>query len=235
MTITDQALERPETRAVALDLYRDIHKGIRAELFAVTSLAGSIDPSDDAEIGALAGHVDSVVDLLFSHAAHEDEHIQPAIEQHLPDLAARIASDHESLERRMTGLRALAPAVFDVPAAERRSMTHHCYLEIAGFTGVYLAHQDVEERLVMPGLEAAIGFDAVLAIHESIIASIPPDEMSSSLAVMLPAMNVDDRAELLGGMRAGAPPEVFAGVWSLTGSLLPPSDHRSLAARLELD
>ena len=42
---------------------------------------------------------------------------------------------------------------------------------------------------------------------------------------MLPAMNIDDRAELLGGMQAGAPPEVFAGVWGLVGSVLPSDDY----------
>jgi hypothetical protein len=56
--------------------------------------------------------------------------------------------------------------------------------------------------------------------------------MASSLAIMLPAMNVDDRAELLGGVRAGAPAEVFAGIWGLTGSVLTPADYEQLAVRL---
>ena len=30
--------------------------------------------------------------------------------------------------------------------------------------------------------------------------------MASSLALMLPAMNIDDRSEMLGGMHAEAPP-----------------------------
>jgi len=56
--------------------------------------------------------------------------------------------------------------------------------------------------------------------------------MAKSLAVMMPAMNVDDRAELLGGMERDAPPEAFAAVWGLTQSILPTSDFRALAARL---
>ena len=51
--------------------------------------------------------------------------------------------------------------------------------------------------------------------------------MAASLAFMLPAMNVDDRAELLGGMRADAPAEVFSGVVSLARSVLEPAGvHR---------
>jgi hypothetical protein len=86
----------------------------------------------------------------------------------------------------------------------------------------------------MPALERAVGTEAVIAMNEAIVSGIPPDEMARSLAFMLPAMNVDDRAELLGGMQAGAPPEVFAGVWSLTGSVLAPADRAAVATRLGL-
>jgi hypothetical protein len=48
-------------------------------------------------------------------------------------------------------------------------------------------------------------------------------------------MNVDDRVEILGGMQAGAPPEVFAGVLALASSILAPSDYRALTARLGVD
>ena len=110
----------------------------------------------------------------------------------------------------------------------------HLYLELADFTGTYLLHQDVEERIVLPALRTAIGPREILAIHGAIIASIPPDQMARSLAFMLPAMNIDGRAELLAGMRAGAPPQVFEGVWGLAASVLTPADHAALAVRLGL-
>jgi hypothetical protein len=106
------------------------------------------------------------------------------------------------------------------------------YIELASFTSVYLAHQDFEERQVMPALERAVGVDEVFALNQTIVESIPPDEMMRTLPLMLTAMNIDDRAEVLGGMQAGAPPEVFAGVWSLTRSVLTPGDLRDLGRRL---
>ena len=66
-----------------------------------------------------------------------------------------------------------------------------------------------------------------------IVGSIPPDEMARSLAFMLPAMNADDRADLLGGMRAGAPQEAFDAVVGLARSVLQPADFDGLATRLE--
>ena len=70
------------------------------------------------------------------------------------------------------------------------------------------------------------------AIDDAIVASIPPDEMVQSLAIMLPAMNVEDQTELFSGMRAGAPPEVFAGALGLAQSVLEPVRYDALARRL---
>ncbi len=220
-------------RPVALDLYRDIHKGIRSELFAVTEQAGQIDAAQRHERSALRDHVASVVDLLVTHAEHEDAHIQPAIEQHVPDLASRVVTDHEVLESRLGDLLGRATETVDT-SGDLRWHLHRLYVELASFTSAYLAHQDLEERQIMPALDVALGFEASLDIHQAIVGSIPPEEMVTSLAVMLPAMNVDDRTELLGGMREGAPPEVFDGVWSLTTSVLEPSDVTALASRLGL-
>lgn len=231
MTITDLPLTAA-TAPVTLCLYRGIHKAIRAELFAVTSEAGCLDPSQGMGRSALASHVTDVVDLLESHSEHEDAGIQPALEVHLPDLAARIESDHRTIDARLGDLRGLAEEAAALAATDPGTRVHRLYLALASFTGHYLAHQDVEERVVMPALEAEVGVEAVVAMHQAILASIPPDEMASSLALMIPAMNIDDRAGLLGGMRAEAPAEVFEGVWGLAGSVLDPADLRALASRL---
>lgn len=230
---TPTSLPPVSLRPVALDLYRDIHKGIRSELFAVTERAGSIDPARREARVAVRDHVASVVDLLVTHAEHEDVHIQPAIEVHVPDLASRIVDDHEVLEARLGDLLGRAAETVDT-TGDPRWHVHRLYVELASFTSAYLAHQDLEERRIMPALDLALGFEASLDIHQAIVASIPPEQMATSLSVMIPAMNIDDRAELLGGMREGAPAEVFTGVWSLTRSVLDPVDADQLATRLDL-
>ncbi len=218
---------------VALDLYRDIHKAIRAELFAVTGDAGRTDPADRAARAALAGHVDAVMTLLIEHAHHEDGPIQPVLEAELPDLAALIERDHATLERRIEGLRDQAASTVDhLAAGDGRPALHRLYIELASFTGAYLAHQDLEERVVMPALQAAVGIDAVVAIHGAIVGPMPPEELARSLALMLPAMNVEDRTEFFTGFAAAAPAEVVDGVWGLAGSVLDPKDLTALATRL---
>ena len=232
LTTTTSMSYAGELRPVAFDLYRDIHKGIRAELFAVTAEAGRVDPADIVGGAALAAQVRGVVDFLVQHAEHEDGAVQPVLEVRLPDLAAAVASDHEALEERMASLVRLADAAVAAPPETRRSSFHVLYVELASFTSAYLLHQDVEERTVMPALESAIGVEAVIGIHGAIVGAIPPEEMGEAIAIMLPAMNVDDRTELLGGMKAEAPPEAFAAMWSLAGSVLPSDELRAVAVRL---
>ena len=70
-TIEAPSIAAEEFRLAAFDLYRDIHKGIRAELFAVTAAAGSVDPGNDGAVGAVCGRWSTLVRLLASHAEHE--------------------------------------------------------------------------------------------------------------------------------------------------------------------
>lgn len=238
MTITNQypplvpELTVDPTSWLGFDAYRDIHKGVRAELFAVTLSAGNTDPSDREGRAALCAHVDDVVELLVDHAGHEDTHVLPVLESHAPDLFERNATDHSALDTRMAGIAERARAITDAAPGEQRARVHNLYLDLAAFTSAYIAHQEFEERIVMPALIDAVGVEGTVAIHHDIVSNIPPPVMAKTLAVMLPAMNVDDRAELLSGMQQDAPPEAFAAVWSLTRSVLPVNDYRALATRL---
>src|SRR5688500_13523426 len=97
MTIVEPT-NRTTFQRVTVDLYRDIHKAIRTELFALTTDAGRLDPADPEDRAALSAHLSDVVSLLASHAEHEDTHVGPALELHLPDLAASIEQDHHRLD-----------------------------------------------------------------------------------------------------------------------------------------
>src|SRR5688572_27958419 len=80
----------PEFRLAAVDLYRDIHKGIRAELLAVTSNAGNIDPAYCGHRKDLARHLDKTARVLTMHAYHEHVHLDPLLREHLPALAEQV-------------------------------------------------------------------------------------------------------------------------------------------------
>lgn len=230
MTITPST-ERSAAILASLSLYRDIHKGLRSVLFGVVSDAGRIDPSSRSAREALAGQAKSIFETLEAHAAHEDTHVQPALEMHLPGLAARIEGDHAALASRTSALaRAADETVEERPYS--RAAVQQLYLDLAAFAGEYLAHQDLEERTVKPALLEVVGGEAVDAIEVAIVASIPPAEKAHALGFMLPAMNVEDRVQLLTGMQSAVPPEIFQGVWGLAATVLDPRDHAELSVRL---
>ena len=87
---------------VAVDLYRDIHKGIRAELFDVTLAAGRVDPRDGADRRAVAAHVASVGQVL-------EEHVVARFADTDPEWEGQFLAAREEAERRAFHLNADRP------------------------------------------------------------------------------------------------------------------------------
>lgn len=219
-------------RWAPVDVYRDIHKGLRAELFSLVVRAGSLDLTDPADRHDLGRHLKSTIDVLESHAHHEDEAIHPMLATHYSELVGRLEEEHARFDGHLAAIGEIADELF-VDRVDRRTR-QALYLELSAFTSGYLVHLDLEERVVMPTLFDQLGPSGVAAVLGRIIESIPPDQMTTSLSLMLPALDLDDRVDLLGGMQAEAPAEVFDGVLSLARSVLHRSDFDRLAQRLEL-
>src|SRR3954471_3758223 len=147
-TVTPTTVTSTTFELVAVDTYRDIHKGIRADLFDLTGTAGRIDPSCPGDVADLVRHVDQTVDLLVTHAEHEDTHLVPVMSELLPELNATIQRDHATLEARLVDLQGWAQVAVSAPADGTRGEMQRLYIELASFTSAYLAHQDLEERVV---------------------------------------------------------------------------------------
>lgn len=209
------------------DLYRDVHKGIRALLFALLDRAGRTDFSDVAAVVSLRTFAREGFDLLESHAAHESETLHPVVALHAPQLGGRLDADHEDQHARM---HELTLALDAVDSAEDRLARGAAFcLSLSRLTGELLVHMADEEQVAMPALWAALDDEALIALHQRILAGISPAETMAFLGWMLPAMAPADRLDLLSGMRRGAPPEVFAAVYELARRVLPLPDW----ARLE--
>jgi hypothetical protein len=234
ITTTPLIAETAALETVTFDLYRNVHKGIRFGLFGVTQAAGQVDPHDPVAVQAIAERWTDLVGVLVAHAEHEDDFVQPVIERHAPEYAAEIAEAHPRLEAQMAELEVLADRATDACPEQARVLTHRLYLGLASFTAQYLEHQEFEEFEVMVMLSQHLPFEELLAIDNAIVASIEPDMMARSAALMLPAMNIEDQTDLYAGARAGAPPEVFQGMVMLAESVLEPARFEALSTRLGL-
>jgi iron-sulfur cluster repair protein YtfE (RIC family) len=231
-TTTPLTAETAALDQVTFDMYRNIHKGIRNGLFSVTLEVGQVDPHDAEAVRAVANRWTDMVSVLVAHAEHEDEFVQPVIERFSPEYAAEIAETHPRLEAQMAELEVLADRAADACPEQARLLTHRLYLGLASFTAEYLQHQEFEEFEVQVMLSRHLSFEELVGIDQAIVASIAPDLMAKSGALMLPAMNIEDQTELFAGAQAGAPPEVFQGMLVLADSALEPARARLLRSRL---
>lgn len=106
------------------------------------------------------------------------------------------------------------------------------YDQIAAFLVSYLGHMAEEEHLVMPARSAGASFDELLDAQIALRTTVPPNDMVQFMRSMLPAMNTDERTDMLGGMKAGAPPEIFSMFWSIATDALTPTQLAVVAGRI---
>lgn len=213
------------------DLYREIHKAMRYALFGVTTRAGATDPADAAAVQALVDEWRAVSFVLDGHHGHEDEHLDPLVRQHAAPLRDELEAGHARSDAAFAGIEAQVAAVSATSSADRPGLLLDLHLDLADATADYLGHLRFEEARVMPALNAAMGDDELEAVTNAIRGSVPPDDMCTFIRYMVPAMNLDERVDMLGGMYAGAPPEIFDMFRGAAEACLPADEFRALATR----
>ncbi len=229
-TLTNAMNEMPRRTVTGrVDLYRDIHKGLRHSLFDVTFRAGRLDPTDDELLTKLVSESHRVIGLLRDHHKYEEQQAFEAIvDRHVPTLVGLVNDEHHALAERLEWLASRADELAAAPAAARPDIAHVYYLELAAFTSAYLAHLDVEERVVMPALAAACDDAELDGVQAAALATVPPATRAVAMAVMLPALTPTERAALVDGIRATAPPEAFAGVRAIAAEVLTTAEYSRL-------
>ena len=233
MTDTTTAASNTDPGNAAMppvDLYREVHKGLRAALFELVHRAGALDATDADAVESFRKLFAELDMMLETHHGHEDGALLAGlIADHAGDVAEAVEAGHVGIEAQLGDLRATIAGLDGNPIAPAA-----LYDQLATFTADYLDHMQVEEQQVMPRLQSVASPEALMAITMEIRTSVPPPEMCVFLRSMLPAMNVDERTAMLGGMQMGAPPEIFELFWGVAESSLSPADLGAVASRLGL-
>lgn len=214
---------------MAWDLYREIHKGLRYALFGVTAQAGRTDAGDDAGVAALVEEWGTVRFLLDGHHAHEDTYVDALVQAHAADLSDELEAGHRTSDEAIAALTAAAGALAVAPAADRWPLIRAFYLDLADFTALYLTHLRFEEDRVMPALNAGMSDDELAEVTGIIRGSVPPPDMCVFIRSMVPAMDLSERVDMLGGMHQGAPPEIFELFRAAAEGCLSEADYRAVA------
>jgi hypothetical protein len=231
----DMASSRPPggertTVTGGVDLYRDVHKGVRQALFDLTVAAGRLDVADGAEVGALMQTCRRALELLRAHDDHEGQLLLRAlVETHAPDLAHRLDEEHRDLAACIDVLGCRADELAATPAADRAPIAHAFYLEAAAVTGTCLEHFDVEERLVMPALAAACDAGHLLRTQRALLTASGPEHDAAGLGAMLTALSPSERSALIDRISTGASPDAIARLRAVAAQVLTPAECAALA------
>lgn len=208
-TTAPAPVEAPDAPQLPLDLFREVHKGLRRALFDTTTAIGAADLRSADERDAILDRVDALIALLHHHHAHEDTHIQPHLVGCDPALAAVVDEGHRETDEGILELEQDAHRLRLAAGEGAVVAGPDLYRRLALFTAHYLAHMALEEGGVMDALRSGRTDDELLAVEMGLRGAVPPPLMCDFIAVMVPAMNRAERASMLGGMHAGAPAEIF--------------------------
>jgi hypothetical protein len=212
-------------------LYRDIHKGIRVMIFDLVQKAGRTDFNEERELSILRNETRSIFELLSGHAEHENTFIGPVVEAKAPELIHLVGAAHDDQEKTLAELEELLLSI-DPASQSAVSVGHSFVVRLSRFFGDVMVHMSDEEDQIMPALWKTMTDGELMEVHDRLVAAIAPDKMARYLTWMLPSMTRADRAEMLAGMKAHAPAEVFGFVRGLAKSVLSAEEDAALEKAL---
>lgn len=229
------AHDQPKLPHGRWDIYGPIHKGLRMATTDFMVRLGRADFASHAASAALLDALRAHLSLCAEHLAHEEAFIHPALERRRGDAAARLARQHVDHRLAFSALGALIDAVAQADDGGRAAKARELYLAYSAFVAADLAHMHEEETVTWPLLCALFSDQELADLEMSIIASLSPETNLAFMRLMIPAMAPQERAVLLGGVRASAPPEAFqAVIEGAARPTLPAQEFDDLTARLGL-
>ncbi len=201
---TELEMSRPR-----IDPYTFPHKALRRILFDLVAGASVLDADVPAELRALDTAARRTFLALEEHARNEETFLHPVIGAKLSGVVDRLAAEHHRSEARIAALRTATGHVVDgLAGAERARAALELYRDLARFAADYFIHLDEEEAL-LPTYWERFTDDELGDVMARFHASRAPAEATADLERMLPALTPAERAQLLAGVRASAPPEGF--------------------------
>jgi len=231
---TTTAAAAPAQATRRHDGYVGIHKALRLFMSNTLCRVGSTDPSDADEVAATLAQVGALLDTCELHLKDENDFIHPALERAVPGSAARIAAEHVHHQEAIDDLRDLAGLIADTRAQARAAGLTRLYHAMALFVAENFEHMHYEETEHNAILWAHYSDEELIAIEHELVASIPPQAMYAVFHWFMPALNAQERAGMLAGMKAGMPPEPFAAMLDVARRTIPAADFAKLARALKL-
>lgn len=233
MQITSRELAQlAAAEAPRFDMYTGIHKAMRAVMADTLLALGRLDAGDEEELADVSQRVLQLLGMCESHLAHENAFVHRAIEARAPGASDAIAHEHAEHRQAIAALASQVAAVQSAPVHHRHAAALALYRALSLFVAENLQHMHVEETAHNAVLWARYTDAELVAIHDELVASIPPEEMMGFARWLVPFMNPLERFHLLADMRAKAPAPAFEAVLAVVRPHLAPREWQKLEGAL---
>lgn len=214
------------------DFFTRKHKSLRARLFETSDLLGRADWAEDDDVKRVQVALAALDADMSAHGKHEDAYIMPLLAQGAPDLLAAIEEEHEADVARRAALLRLAQEAAAAPVEQRVAAGLGVYRAFQRYLSGYLLHLDAEETQVMPMLWATLDEPTLAATLARFVAEVASKQAPEETAHMLAHMTPPERAQMLAGIRARAPPAAVESLRALLDPQLTPGERARLARDL---
>ena len=194
-----------------VNVYVNVHKGLRNYITTFSYKTGSTDWNEMSEVKNLQEDWQKLLMLVNSHHNHEERFIHPFLARISPGGHRSYEEEHRALMNVLKDLDTHFDSLMrdDVPEARRADIGLEFYRGLNLFYADFLYHLHREEVEAERSLHWLCSPEDIMAMVGELLGSIPEDEMMLWIDLMFPSMNLPECGELLGAMRAGAPPEAF--------------------------
>jgi hypothetical protein len=235
MQITSRELQSvAAVEAPRFDMYSGIHKALRAFMADTLLAVGRMDVDDPEDLAQASDRVLQLLGMCGSHLAHENQFVHAAIEARAPGASDVIANEHGEHVKHIADLAELVAVLRGTAPAKREIAAMRLYRALSLFIAENFQHMHVEETAHNAVLWARYTDAELVAIHDALVASIPPDEMMVTARWLVPFMNPLERFHLLADIRAKAPAPAFQAILDTVRPHLAAGEWAKLARALEL-
>lgn len=204
-TASHQRTTRPDTHDMVV-----IHRIFRRGFHELAALVRAVPPGDTARAGAVASHLDFLLNGLHHHHTTEDRNIWPRLLERTPEAAheviAAMSSDHDAVDVQVTRVRDLLPGWRANPTPGELASA------LDELDRLLVEHLDVEERAILPLVEAHLTEAEWQHAGEDAFEDFTNDEKLIATGQMIDVATPEEAAMFMGRL----PPPIRV-MWKLLG------------------
>jgi hypothetical protein len=216
-----------------INIFNQIHKGLRAALYHTATSLQQADFTAEAEAEEALSKIKEVVMLFDEHARKEDKFVLPAIVQFEPSVADAFEQEHLT-DLALSGQLVAAVDGFEslLKAEDRAAAGRKINVQFAEFLVFNLKHMAREEDLLNQLLWRYYSDAEILQIQQRIVQHTQPWHQDFYSKWMLRGINNPEAALWLRAVERSAPEIVYQTLFAKAQQELPRARFQKLVEAL---